>query len=165
MKMKLKVFLVTICFVLSLGACADTKQTSTIDLNDYLGDYHVTKVERYRGGLTTDQEALERVGKCSVINKELFKAEGVELQKPVYKIVEHIIKTEEGNVVSKNQRAFLSIYNGFKTERKKVVSLNVYSPDDLKDYEDSFEIIGADELLNLYDGFFYFYKKGCKVTN
>ena len=147
-----------------MASCSESNNAVTPEISSLYGKYQVKNVVRYRGGLTTEDQAVARIGSCITIEKSLFKSQDLNMKNPVYKIDTYVVKSEEGEVIPKSTRDFLSIYNGYRTDRKKVVSLNVFSPDNSKDFEDSFEIIDGEEILNLFDGFFYFFEKGCGNT-
>lgn len=116
------------------------------------GDYLVANVERYRGGLTSSDEALKKLDTLVVVKENEFSFwDGTIYENPVYEIEDHPVSSGEGNVSSPAER-FGSFY-GYGHERGNIRTLNVYSKEsNASPY--MFEVVD-DELWMFLDGWFY----------
>lgn len=138
---------------LMVGGCtAQTEAACTgHSLDEYLGTYRVSEVEQFRGGLTGEAAARDRIGDEVVIAKDRVSSEFYSSADPYYAISCHPVKAESGEVSNKRWSNFY----GLGLDRSSIDVLEVYSPSD-EDGEPSyyFEIVeGA--LWELFDGWKY----------
>jgi hypothetical protein len=116
------------------------------------GEYFVANVERYRGGLTSSEEALKQVDTLVTLKESDFSFwDGTNYENPVYEIEDHPVSRGEGNVPSSDER-FGSFY-GYGHERDNIRTINVYSKESSKSPY-MFEMV-EDELWMFLDGWFY----------
>lgn len=116
------------------------------------GDYLVANAERYRGGLTSSVEALNKLNTLVVVKENEFSFwDGTTYEYPVYEIEDHPVSSGEGNVPSSAER-FGSFY-GYGHERDNIRTLNVYSKAS-NEPPFMFEVV-EDELWMFLDGWFY----------
>jgi hypothetical protein len=118
-------------------------------ISNFYGVWIVTNVERYRGGLTTEEEAKSYIQKTITISKDKYIAFISSLSNPIYKYRKINNKLPEG-VVSQDKT---SSFYGYKMERDIIHLYEVYDKDEL--YAD-FEAISPNELLFMFDGWFFF---------
>lgn len=116
------------------------------------GEYFVANVERYRGGLTSSEEALKKIDTLVTLKESDFAFwDGMIYENPVYEIEDHSVSSGEGNVPSSDER-FGSFY-GYGHERDNIRTLNVYSKES-SEPPYVFEVV-EDELWMFLDGWFY----------
>lgn len=119
---------------------------------DFYDTYCVTDVERYRGGLTTREQALSRQHEIVLISEDEFSLWGEEVyERPLYRIAKHPIMTEEGEVPNYQQR-FGSFY-GHGVERETVVTFRAYNASAPNEGY-VFEVVDH-QLWLFLDGWFY----------
>lgn len=123
-----------------------------IDLQEIWGRYDVVDVSRYRGGLTPQSEAKERIGKNTLVSEELFSHwSKVNYEAPLYDMACHVIPLEEGEVAVPWKRR--SDFYGIGMDRDVVNVLEVISVSE-KGPRYKFEVVD-DELWFFFDGWFY----------
>lgn len=116
------------------------------------GDYFVANIERYRGGLTSNEEAFNKLDTAVVVKESEFSFwEGIIYENPIYEIEDHPVSSGEGNVPSSAEK-FGSFY-GYGHERDNIRTLNVYSKE-TNEPPYMFEVV-EDELWMFLDGWFY----------
>ena len=134
-------------------SCADASPPS---LDGVLGNYRVESVAKFRGGLTTQREADERVGGGAVVTRERFEIDGREVSAPKYSLQCHDVSHVEGEVPAAGER-LLGTFYGFGLDRRVVWELTV--EDALsREHVAAFEVVpGAEdiELWRMYDGWIY----------
>lgn len=116
---------------------------------EFYGVYQVASVERYRGGLTSEDEARELVGASAVIADDKFVYREKDVADPVYKVECVPANLGEGNVDSRG----LSNFYGFLTDRQEICLLHV--SDSSGKFVWEFEIINSETLWDLYDGWIF----------
>lgn len=132
------------------STCADA---SPLPMDGLMGTYTVASVDRYRGGLTTDETAQAWVGSPVVVTGALYRHQGKEIQSPDYELVCHDVALAEGEVPTDAQR-LLSTFHGMRSDRSVVWELRVLDPAS-GEHEAGFEVLvdaGGVELWYLYDG-------------
>ena len=140
-------------FIFFSSSCSANEEKSTcskFNVDQLFGTYKVVEYERYRGGLTTESNARERLGKTAVVEGKVFKVRKLVISDPSYKITCHEAATE-GNV---DENRFSNFY-GFALERKSIDVLEVYSPKDAEGEPSIALEIVNNQLWELYDGWLY----------
>jgi hypothetical protein len=144
-------------------ACADAKDTNnknsniksnqaTFDfskISNFYGVWIITNVERYGGGLTTEEQAKSYIKKIITISKNSYVSVISSVSNPIYKYRKINNKLPEGVVPQDKTSSFY----GYKMERDVIHLLEVYDKDGLFE---SFEVISQNELLIMFDGWFLF---------
>lgn len=143
--------LLLFALVVSLSVAAESVDSSK-SVKALYGIYSVEDIERYRGGLTTKEDAFNQLNKQVEIkdNKFLF-WDGVSYEDPVYEVQEHPVFNTEGSVPSSVER--YGNFYGYGQERDVITTLNVYEAG-LNEPGYVFEVVG-DELWFFFDGWFY----------
>lgn len=125
-------------------------------LRDVIGEYTTMEVTRYRGGLTSTEEAEQRIGERTKVSGNTFSLWGeVEYDEPYYEVACRSGRQEEGEVAVPSER-WGSFY-GFGDDRDVIVILYVL-PAENEGARLSLEIVG-DELWFFHDGWFYRMKR------
>ncbi|MDI5934904.1 hypothetical protein [Halomonas kalidii] len=129
-------------------------------LREVIGEYTTVEVTRYRGGLTSVEEAEQHVGESAkVFESEFSLWEEVRYEAPSYEVVCHSVPQEEGDVPRPSER--WGNFYGFGVDREVIEVLHVIpSKDEGPRYV--FEIVG-DELWAFLDGWFYRMKREPKI--
>jgi len=143
--------LMLLAFTLA-GCTAQTEAACTgHSIEEYLGVYTVSRVERFRGGLTEEGAAKDRLGDKVIVLKDQLSSKFYSNPQPRYEISCHAAKIESGAVPSERWSNFY----GLGLNRRSIDILEVYSPSD-KDGEPSyyFEIVDG-TLWELFDGWKY----------
>ncbi|WP_341938588.1 hypothetical protein [Marinimicrobium sp. C2-29] len=140
-------------FTMLISGCAEESRAECANepLENLLGTYDVTEASRYRGGLTTQETARERVGSEVSIDANHMISDFASIEQPRYEIECYSAVDNEGEVP--DQR--FSNFYGIDVERDSVKVLEVYAEGNPKgDPSHYFEIVN-DELWELYDGWLY----------
>lgn len=123
-----------------------------IGLQEIWGRYDVVEVSRYRGGLTSQSEANENIGKSTLVSEEGFSFWGkVNYASPIYDMTCQPIPLEEGEVTVRWERK--SDFYGIGMDRDVVNELKV-TPVQKEGPRYHFEVV-QDELWFFFDGWFY----------
>ena len=148
-------YVLAVLLVCSIG-CANSRSTTERPVNvaadspaRILGTWTITKVQKYRGGLTSEQEANALVGKRMEVGRERFVFPGSDVQNPKYAFRRVDNRPEEGVVPSEQTSSFF----GYRTDREFV---DVVDVSDAEGPYCSFELIETNVLLFPDDGWFYF---------
>lgn len=121
-------------------------------LEDLSGVYEVANVERYRGGLTSREEAFKQLDKIVSVKKNEFSFwDGTVYENPIYETKDHSVLNLEGNVPSASEK--LGNFFGYGQERENIRTLNVYSQEPHQPPY-MFEIVEG-SLWMFLDGWFY----------
>ncbi|WP_299492740.1 hypothetical protein [uncultured Shewanella sp.] len=120
------------------------------EINNYYGHYKVVDVQRYRGGLTTVEQAKQHIGDKIILCPTVFSDFISQIKPPIYKVVIEKVEKEEGVVPPKN-----SVFYGFMPERDFIHYIEVFEKSDIKNFYTRYEVIGQNKLMESYDGFFY----------
>lgn len=144
-------FLLLLALVVSLAATAESLGSNE-SVQALYGIYSVEDIARYRGGLTTKEQAWNQLNEQVEIkdNKFLFWG-GVSYEDPVYEIQEHPVLNTEGSVPGSVER--YGNFYGYGQERDVIRTLNVHE-EGLNEPTYVFEVVG-DELWFFFDGWFY----------
>src|SRR5690554_4462639 len=123
-----------------------------ISLQEIWGRYDVVDVSRYRGGLTSQSEAMERMGKRTLVSEEMFSLWGeVSYKAPLYDMRCHPIPLAEGEVTVRWERR--SDFYGIGMDRDVV---NVLEVTPIQEEGPSYHFeVAQDELWFFFDGWFY----------
>lgn len=131
-------------------------ESECIGLEEMWGEYEVTEVSRYRGGLTSETEAKQHIGQHVLVSEEKFllwnKANYAD---PLYDAACHPILLVEGEVTVPWERK--SDFYGIGMDRTVINSLNV-DPVNEEGLRYQFEVID-EELWYFSDGWFYRMKR------
>ncbi len=120
--------------------------------------YEIVSVEKFRGGLTSREEAEGAVGLEVAILANRFRLGEVVIDRPAYKLQCYPAATTEGEV---DPYRWSNFY-GFHTARRFIEVLAVYDSGSSENPRYRFEVIGPDELWRMYDGWLFSLKKtGC----
>ena len=137
---------------LALVSGLSLAEPGCIDLQEIWGRYDVVDVSRYRGGLTSQSEAKERIGRNTLVSEEMFSLWGeVNYEDPVYDMECQPIPLAEGEVTVPWERN--SDFYGIGMDRSAVNILKV-TPVNEKGPRHQFEVVD-DELWYFFDGWFY----------
>lgn len=121
-------------------------------LENLYGVYEVANIERYRGGLTSREEAFKQLGRLVTVKKNEFSFwDGDIYENPIYEIKDHSVLNLEGNVPSASEK--FGNFFGYGQEREKVRTLSVYSQEP-NEPPYIFEVV-AGNLWMFLDGWFY----------
>ncbi|WGI24854.1 hypothetical protein QEN58_16215 [Halomonas alkaliantarctica] len=121
-------------------------------LESLYGTYEVANTERYRGGLTSREEALKQLDTLVIVRKNEFSFwNGVFYENPIYEIKDYPVLNLEGEVPSATQR-FGDFY-GYGQERENIRTLSVYSQEP-NEPPYIFEVVEGN-LWMFLDGWFY----------
>ncbi|CAH1043266.1 hypothetical protein [Halomonas sp. TD01] len=133
------------------------------ELIEYLyGTYCVTKIEQYRGGRTSRENALRQLNAQVKVNKREFLFwDGSVYEDPAYQIENHSVLKGEGNVPEVSER-FGSFY-GVGLERESITTLSVQSRS-LNELPYIFEVVDR-QLWLFLDGWFYTLEKTSSDTS
>lgn len=142
--------------VLMCAAYTASANCGCPSLRNIAGEYTTIEVTRYRGGLTSSEEAERRIGESAKIADDAFSLWGeIHYEAPIYEVTCHLQRQEEGEVSVPSER-WGSFY-GFGVDRKTIVTLDV-APSENNDVRWSFEFVG-NELWAFFDGWFYRMKR------
>ena len=137
---------------LLIGGCTSVHADVCPDLRpvaDLYAVYEVVAVEKYRGGLTSREQAAAFVGREVELSAVLFRLGETTITPPWYEIRCHPVP-REGEVTTDRWSNFY----GHGTERRHIEVLDVFAADETyPGYR--FEVIGPRELWRLYDGWLY----------
>ena len=147
-------------------SCADAKDTNnrnsnvksnqaTFDfskISNFYGGWIITNVERYGGGLTTEEKAKSYIQKTITISKNSYVSVISSVSSPRYKYRKISNRLPEGVVPQDKTSSFY----GYKMERDIINLFEVYDKDGLFE---SFEVISQNELLIMFDGWFLFFSR------
>lgn len=127
-------------------------ETECIGLQEMWGEYEVTDVSRYRGGLTSEIEAKQRIGNNALVSEEIFFLwDKVSYEAPLYDAACHPILLVEGEVTVPWERK--SDFYGIGMDRNVINVLKVaLVSEEGPRYQ--FEVVD-DELWYFFDGWFY----------
>lgn len=149
-----KILKVLVClfFITSFSSgCAGDVEEGDL-LNSLYGVYEVAHIERYRGGLTSREEAFKQLDTLVKVEKSEFSFwDGTVYENPIYEIKEHSVLNLEGTVPSPSEK-FGNFY-GYGQEREKIRTLSVYSQEP-NNPPYMFEVV-EDSLWMFLDGWFY----------
>ncbi|MCL1122984.1 hypothetical protein [Shewanella surugensis] len=138
-----------ITMTVTLFACAGSSEPKN-KMKLYYGHYEVVDIERYSGGLTTIEQAKQRIGDKITICPTIFSDFVSNIKPPVYKMEVEKVEKEEGVVPPKN-----SVFYGFMPERDFIHYIEVFKTIDAKYFYTRYEVIGQNKLMKSFDGFFY----------
>lgn len=133
------------CTEESNAAC--TKQSP----ESLLGIYEVKQASRYRGGLTSEEAAQERVGSEVKIGKNQMVSGFSSIENPRYEIECYPAVDKEGEVPAQR----FSNFYGLGLDRDSVKVLEVYAEGDPKGEPSYYFEVVNDGLWELYDGWRY----------
>ena len=142
-----------IIFALFLSPWAFSKDFfANQSLENVYGVYAVEEVERYRGGLTSQEEALSRIGALiTVEDKKFLFWESLTCENPIYKVDVHNVLSDEGSIPGAADRH--GNFYGYGVDREFVRTLLVSCQNsDGASY--LFEVV-ENELWLFLDGWFY----------
>lgn len=145
--------LLMLVFTMLVSGCAEETRAECAEkpLESLLGTYEVKQASRYRGGLTTEEKAQERVGSEVRIGANQMISEFASIEQPRYEIECYPIVEKEDEVP--DQR--FSNFYGVGLKRKSINVLKVYAEGDPKDEPSYYFEIVNDELWEFYDGWLY----------
>ena len=147
--------ILTVLLVHIFSACIATPLANEPDVASLYGKYVISGFKQYGGGRTTEEYANNQVGNVVYVFKDEIRIYGKSIKSPIYKIEKVKVDYGEGNIVPRD----LSVFYGYKRDRKAVVRLLVYDKARPAILQNSFEIFDDGTLLNMHDGHFYFMKK------
>lgn len=142
-------------FFFSFSAFAENAGCNE-SLERIYGEYNIESVERYRGGLTSREQASSHLNTHVSINEDEFVFwNGVIYRDPVYEIENYASLSEEGNVPGPSER--YGNFYGYGQEREEIRVINVRSQE-ANSQPYMFEVVEG-ELWLFLDGWFYRFKK------
>lgn len=141
-------------FLALLGGCTSASEASCAGkpLEHYFGTYSVERVESYRGGLTSAEQAQQRIGEKVVIGTERLVSNFAAIDIPRYIIACYPNAAAEGEVPTQRWSNFY----GLGVDRDSIDVLMVYAEGDPENEPSYyFEIVEAG-LWELFDGWVYY---------
>ncbi|QNI01816.1 hypothetical protein HXW73_02050 [Halomonas sp. SH5A2] len=121
-------------------------------LEKLYGVYEVADIERYRGGLTSREEAFKQLDRLVKVKKgEFLFWDGNIYENPIYEIKGHSVLNMEGDVPSASEK--FGNFFGYGQEREKIRTLSVYSQEP-NEPPYMFEVVEGN-LWMFLDGWFY----------
>lgn len=159
MKLGRNVNILTARYILCMAcifssACA-VARGSNCSIHDFFGEYVLTGVEKYRGGITSEKQAKDKINEKVLICPQKFLDANNNIEPPRYRLENVNVEFEEGVVLSKKH----STHYGFMTDRKRIQYLYLLSPNGSNEVFQKYEKIGKDKIMKSFDGYFYFFKK------
>lgn len=149
---KVHILLLVSLTLLFSGCTEESKAECTKESPEsLLGIYEVKQASRYRGGLTSEKAAQERVGSEVKIGKNQMVSGFSSIEKPRYEIECYPAVDKEGQVPSQR----FSNFYGLGLDRDSVKVLEVYAEGDPKGEPSYYFEVVNDELWELYDGWLY----------
>lgn len=145
--------LLVLAFTMLVSGCAEESRAECTQkpLESLLGAYDVKQASRYRGGLTTEETAQERVGSEVRIETNQMISEFASIEQPRYEVECYPMVEKEGEVT--DQR--FSNFYGVGLERDSINVLKVYAEGAPKGEPSYYFEIVNDELWEFYDGWLY----------
>lgn len=137
-----------------LAGCTSASEASCTGkpLEHYLGTYSVERVERYRGGVTSPEQAQQRIGETVVIDPERLVSDFASIDNPRYVIACYPNAAMEGEVPTQRWSSFY----GLAVDRDSIDVFMVYAEGDPENEPSYyFEIVEAG-LWELFDGWVYY---------
>lgn len=144
-----------LCMTCIFSSACSNENSSNDGIHDFFGEYVLTGVEKYRGGLTSQKQAKDKINEKVLICPQKFRDVNNNIEQPKYKLENVNVEFEEGVVPSKKH----STYYGFMTDRKSIQYLYLLSTSGSSEVFQKYEIIGKDKIMKSFDGYFYFFKK------
>ena len=138
------------CMTAAAPLCSDTRTIAQLQSH-----YEIVSVEKFRGGLTSREDAERGVGLEVAVLADLFRLGEVVIDRPVYNLHCYPVPTTEGEV---DPHRWSNFY-GFKTDRRFIEVLAVYESESSERPNYRFEVIGADELWRMFDGWLFRLRK------
>jgi hypothetical protein len=153
------VALLVAVLVPSLTAFGAPSCPGTWTIDQLQSRYEIVSAEKFRGGLTSREEAEGTVGLEVAILADRFRLGEVVIDRPAYKLQCYPVATTEGEV---DPYRWSNFY-GFHTARRFIEVLAVYESESSENARYRFEVIGPDELWRMFDGWLFSLKKkpGC----
>lgn len=124
------------------------------NLEVFYGEWCMISAERYRGGLTPDFEAKERIGTKLVLNRQIYKEPDKTINSPILKYIKEKIEHVEGVAPERN-----SIFYGVYPSRSHIEAIQIYEVENETSPWNQLELIEEDTVIELYDGFVFVFKK------
>lgn len=146
-------YVMLLTLILSFPSSANAESTDDNDVLESLyGIYAVENIERYRGGLTSREEASLLVDRLVTIKpSELLFWDGAVCANPVYEINSHVGINSEGHIPSATEK--YGNFYGYGIEREVIRTLSVNCQQS-SEVSYLFEVVG-DELWVFLDGWLY----------
>jgi hypothetical protein len=136
--------LVSSCVSARPNVCPDIR-----GVTDLYAMYDIVAVEKYRGGLTSRDQAEALSSREVELSAEQIRMGETTISQPRYEIRCHPAPVE-GEVTTDRWSSFY----GYGTERPYIEVLDVFAANDMHP-SFRFEVIGPQELWRLYDGWLY----------
>lgn len=144
--------LISFCFLISLSTVNAQVAEKDETLERLYGVYVVSNIERYRGGLTSSEDAFKQLNTLVALKENAFSfGDETVFENPIYAIEDHSVTDQEGVVPSSTER-FGNFY-GYGQDRENIRTLSVYS-NEPNETPYIFEVV-QDKLWLFLDGWFY----------
>lgn len=143
-----------VVFLALLAGRTSASEASCTDkpLEHFFGTYSVEKVESYRGGLTSAEQAQRRIGETVFIDAERLASDFAAIENPRYIIACYPNAATEGEVPTQRWSNFY----GLAVDRDSIDVFMVYAEGDPENEPSYyFEIVEAG-LWELFDGWVYY---------
>lgn len=139
--------------LLHAGASASGQPvcSDTWTIEQLQGRYEIVGVEKFRGGLTSREEAERGIGLHVAVLADRFRLGDDAIDRPAYELACHPVATAEGEIDPDRWSNFY----GFRTDRRVIEVLEVHDPGGSDNPRYRFEVIGAGELWRTYDGWLF----------
>lgn len=139
---------------LLIGGCSSSSLAECTGqaVEYYLGTYTVDSAVRYRGGLTSAEQAQERVGNTVVLGADQLTSDFASIKEPRYFISCYPNAPTEGEVPVQKWSSFY----GLGVDRDFIDVLAVYAEGDPENEPSYYFEIVAGGLLELFDGWAYY---------
>lgn len=144
---------------LTLSVCADSVIAQVNEA--HYGIYQIEAVEKFQGGIITEEKAKETIGTQIVICPNKYQQGDFTIASPVYKFEQVKLSQEEGVIPSKDY----SYFHGFMPQRTHIEAISVFEPTDLENLYTRLEVIGKDKLLEMFSGYYFKMSKKSACSN
>lgn len=145
--------IVTLLVFMLLGGCTGRSEATCAGptVESFFGVYEVENARQYRGGLTTEEQAKERIGGEVVLSETLVSSDFVVIEQPQYAVRCYPAEPSEGEVPTQKWSNFY----GLGPDRDSIDVLEVYAENDPKDEPSYYFEIVDNNLWELFDGWVY----------
>lgn len=121
-----------------------------LSVEQFYGNYEIFHITRYRGGITSEELAKQRIGSAVTLTEEKFQTRNLVISTPSYKLKCYDLP-KEGEIPTDRHSNFF----GISLDRPSITVLEIFDLGDSPD-EPSIKLeILNDQLWELYDGWIY----------
>ena len=121
-----------------------------LSLSQLYADYIIFDVVRYRGGMTDELTANQKIGSVLIVRPEQFRLRNLVISNPLYQLRCYSLPSEGEVAVHR-----WSNFYGFGLERRTIKVLGIYDENDTSGEPSKRLEILRDQLWEMYDGWLY----------